>query len=80
MDHANLILPGTHSNHVIVKHGRIVNFQTVLTGKLFAVLNENSVLRYSIRGPVKPQTAAFTAGVQAATGLPVTAALTQILP
>ena len=43
MDH--VILPGTHSNHVIVKHGRIVNFQTVLTGKLFAVLNENTVLR-----------------------------------
>jgi 2-dehydro-3-deoxygalactonokinase len=39
------ILPGTHSKHVDVRGGAIAGFGTYLTGELFALLREHSVLR-----------------------------------
>jgi 2-dehydro-3-deoxygalactonokinase len=39
-----LCLPGTHAKWVRVEHGRIIDFVTVMTGELFAVLNTHSVL------------------------------------
>jgi 2-dehydro-3-deoxygalactonokinase len=41
---ACLVLPGTHSKWVIVRHGRIETFTTYMTGELFAVLRDHSVL------------------------------------
>ena len=37
--------PGTHAKWVLVEDGRIVRFVTAMTGELFAVLSEHSVLR-----------------------------------
>lgn len=39
-----LCLPGTHSKWAVVDNGRIVHFQTALTGELFAVLQAHSIL------------------------------------
>jgi 2-dehydro-3-deoxygalactonokinase len=39
-----LVLPGTHSKWVIVRHGRIETFTTYMTGELFAVLRDHSLL------------------------------------
>ena len=39
-----LVLPGTHSKWVDVRDGRIVDFTTYMTGELFAVLSEHSIL------------------------------------
>jgi len=39
-----LILPGTHSKWCLVRDGRIVRFQTFLTGELFALLQARSTL------------------------------------
>ncbi len=41
-------LPGTHSKWVRVKSGKIVEFSTFMTGELFSLLAEHSVLRHSI--------------------------------
>lgn len=38
------LLPGTHTKWVLVEDGRIVRFQTSLSGELFAVLRDHSVL------------------------------------
>jgi 2-dehydro-3-deoxygalactonokinase len=43
-DHA-LCLPGTHSKWVRVRGGRIQAFMTCMTGELFALLGEHSVLQ-----------------------------------
>ncbi len=43
-----LCLPGTHSKWVSVEGGSISGFQTFMTGELFALLAEQSVLRHSI--------------------------------
>ena len=44
-----LCLPGTHTKWVRVADGRIEGFTTCLTGELFALLSERSVLRHSLR-------------------------------
>jgi len=45
-----ICLPGTHSKWVHVSAGEVVSFQTFLTGELFALLSENSVLRHGLAG------------------------------
>lgn len=41
-------LPGTHTKWVRVADGKILNFKTFMTGELFALLSEKSVLRLSM--------------------------------
>ena len=43
-----LCLPGTHSKWVRVAGGEISRFRTVMTGEVFALLSEQSVLRHSL--------------------------------
>jgi 2-dehydro-3-deoxygalactonokinase len=62
-----LIMPGTHSKWVRVRQGCIADFHTVMTGELFAVLREHSILGRPAReaGGATPCDAAFDAGVGA---------------
>jgi 2-dehydro-3-deoxygalactonokinase len=43
-----LCLPGTHSKWVHVSAGEVVSFASFMTGELFALLSERSVLRHSL--------------------------------
>lgn len=43
-----IILPGTHSKHCFVKKGKLYHFQTYLTGELYQILTEHSILSNSI--------------------------------
>lgn len=43
-------LPGTHSKWVSVRNGRVENFQTFMTGEIFSLLSDKSVLRFSFNG------------------------------
>lgn len=43
-------LPGTHSKWVHVSAGEVVSFQTAMTGELFALLSQQSVLRHGMAG------------------------------
>lgn len=45
-----VILPGTHCKWVDVKDGLVVRFQTFLTGELYALLANSSILRHSVSG------------------------------
>ena len=58
-----ICLPGTHSKWVDVAGGQIVRFKTYMTGELFALLGEQSVLRHSV-GADGMDGAAFAAGVR----------------
>jgi 2-dehydro-3-deoxygalactonokinase len=55
--------PGTHAKWVLIEDGRIVRFVTAMTGELFAVLGQHSVL--SSDAPADDD-AAFAAGLAAA--------------
>lgn len=41
-------LPGTHTKWVHISGGKIISFQTFLTGELFSLLSKQSVLHHSI--------------------------------
>ncbi len=43
-----ICLPGTHSKWVHISAGEVVSFQTFLTGELFALLSDHSVLRHGM--------------------------------
>jgi 2-dehydro-3-deoxygalactonokinase len=55
--------PGTHAKWVLIEDGRIVRFVTAMTGELFAVLGQYSVLRSDASADDE---AAFAAGLAAA--------------
>ena len=43
-----LCLPGTHTKWAHISAEEIVSFQTFMTGEMFALLSQNSVLRHSV--------------------------------
>lgn len=45
-----LCLPGTHTKWVRISAGEIVDFKTFMTGELFSLLSQQSVLRHSLDG------------------------------
>lgn len=60
-----VLLPGTHSKHVQIIDGRIARFATFMTGELFAVLKQHSLLgRMMEDGP--QDASAFAEGVSKA--------------
>ncbi len=64
------VLPGTHSKWARVRSGRIVGFETYMTGEVFAVLKDHSVLGRMMT-PSAPETtsAGFALGLDAAAAL-----------
>ncbi|HWD35101.1 MAG TPA: 2-dehydro-3-deoxygalactonokinase, partial [Casimicrobiaceae bacterium] len=58
------VLPGTHSKWARVEHGRIVDFTTFMTGELYAVLVDHSMLgRLAGHEPGRFSREAFSHGV-----------------
>jgi 2-dehydro-3-deoxygalactonokinase len=55
-------LPGTHAKWVLVEDGHVINFQTALSGELFALLSAHSVLARGA-GAVSGDHAAFAEGL-----------------
>jgi 2-dehydro-3-deoxygalactonokinase len=45
-----ICMPGTHTKWVRVKDGKIVEFKSCMTGEVFGLLAEQSVLRFSVGG------------------------------
>lgn len=60
---AMLCHPGTHNKWARLKDGRIRWFQTVMTGELFNLLRDRSILADQLSGPVETGDA-FAAGVR----------------
>lgn len=48
-DELLVILPGTHSKHVKIKSGKIVDFSTYVTGELFALMSQNGLLKEAVK-------------------------------
>lgn len=58
------VLPGTHSKWVQVRDGRVQSFATFMTGELYALLRQHSILARTLPAEDGPlEEAAFTRGV-----------------
>ena len=44
------ILPGTHAKHIEIRDGKLVDFETCMTGEIFRVISRYSILKDSISG------------------------------
>jgi 2-dehydro-3-deoxygalactonokinase len=66
------VLPGTHSKWALVEHGVLVAFATFMTGELFAILLDHSILGRLAENRVPNSTpaddAAFTSGLERGLG------------
>jgi len=62
-------LPGTHSKWAQLADGRVERFKTYLTGELFALLSEHSVVRHAVQS-TGTDDAAFVEAVDAALARP----------
>lgn len=54
LDDALLCHPGTHTKWVAVRGGRLTRFRTAMTGELFALLRDHSILAPLLQGEVGP--------------------------
>ncbi|HRJ46048.1 MAG TPA: 2-dehydro-3-deoxygalactonokinase [Opitutaceae bacterium] len=72
-EHCVVILPGTHSKHVYLRNGNIIDFTTFLTGELYQILRSNSTL--GLPGESTFATEPFLVGVQTSRQLGLSAAL-----
>jgi 2-dehydro-3-deoxygalactonokinase len=67
------IFPGTHSKHITVQNGKIIDFHTYMTGELFAVMQQHSILKESISKAeysgtfTKPDQQSFCLGLEQST-------------
>ena len=59
--------PGTHNKWIELRGGRIENFRTVMTGELFNLLRDKSILSDLLKGDVEPDDA-FREGVRRSLG------------
>ncbi|HEY5722034.1 MAG TPA: 2-dehydro-3-deoxygalactonokinase [Allosphingosinicella sp.] len=59
---ATVCHPGTHNKWVRLEGGRILSFRTVMTGEIFNLLREHSILAELLTRPARPGDA-FVAGV-----------------
>ncbi|MEX0995008.1 MAG: 2-dehydro-3-deoxygalactonokinase, partial [Balneolaceae bacterium] len=59
------IFPGTHSKHMTLHNKQLTNFKTYLTGELFELLGNHSILSNSVYAPDEPSVSkAFEEGLQ----------------
>lgn len=59
----SLCLPGTHSKWASLAQGRITGFRTAMTGELFAVLSQHSLLRATVAADAPDDPPAFALGL-----------------
>lgn len=63
-EHVLCVLPGTHSKWAVVNHGTVADFRTFMTGELYDVLLNNSILgRMAERSATQPFGPAFDQGL-----------------
>lgn len=73
---ATVVLPGTHSKHLCVRDGIVVDFTTYMTGELYALLTRHSMLASCV-APEGEDEAAFAEGCRQARQRPLSALLFQ---
>ncbi|MGC1428801.1 MAG: 2-dehydro-3-deoxygalactonokinase [Albidovulum sp.] len=69
-----LCLPGTHTKWAEVSAGEVVSFQTFMTGELFGLLSNQSVLRHGMSAEAGWNDAGFASGMADALSRPQTLA------
>ena len=67
---ATVVLPGTHSKWAQVAQGRVTGFRSFMTGEVFALLSQHSILSRTLPADAPWHAGAFVQGVQLAQRTP----------
>ena len=67
---ATVVLPGTHSKWAQVEAGRVQGFRSFMTGEVFALLSQHSILSRTLQADAPWHDDAFVHGVQLAQRTP----------
>lgn len=78
-NNAMFVFPGTHSKHIVVQDGRIAGFKTFMTGEMFNILCEHSILKDSVVGGGKLSDAENLSAFRSGVGVSGTSSLLQTL-
>ncbi len=62
-DSATLVLPGTHSKWVQVERGRVTHFNTFMTGEVYALMSQHSILGKTLDVTGNFETDTFLQGI-----------------
>jgi len=57
------IFPGTHAKHITVIDDKVIGIKTYMTGELFALLSQNSILKNNVEPGGEFENKSFTKGV-----------------
>ncbi|WP_461533952.1 2-dehydro-3-deoxygalactonokinase [Sinomicrobium sp.] len=57
------VFPGTHSKHIHIKDGKVISFRTYMTGEIFQLLTENSILKDNVEKSVALHCEDFVSGI-----------------
>lgn len=60
----NAVLPGTHSKHAVIKNGELTEFSSFMTGELFSVISQHTILGRGLPTQIDSNNA-FIKGVKA---------------
>ena len=65
-------IPGTHSKWIRIERGHVVEFSTYMTGELFSVISQHSILTHAVEpdGPSQADSVPFREGLAAALAAP----------
>jgi 2-dehydro-3-deoxygalactonokinase len=65
-------IPGTHSKWIRIEQGHVVEFSTYMTGELFSVISQHSILAHAVEtdGPAPADSGPFREGLAAALAAP----------
>lgn len=66
MQDGRFVLPGTHSKWALVEGARVVSFRTFMTGEIYALLSQHSILAKTIQADAPLDEIAFAQGVKLA--------------
>ena len=67
---ATVVLPGTHSKWAQIEAGRVQGFRSFMTGEVFALLSQHSILSRTLQADAPWHDGAFVHGVQLAQRTP----------
>ncbi|MGJ4951928.1 2-dehydro-3-deoxygalactonokinase [Bradyrhizobium sp. HKCCYLS20291] len=63
-------IPGTHSKWIRIDNGAVAEFATYMTGELFAVVSEHSILKHAVEPAAAEDNTAFASGLATALSSP----------
>lgn len=62
-ENCTVIIPGTHSKHIFIRNNSMIDFKTFMTGEMYELLSQHSVLKHTVLSGNTELSEAFYDGI-----------------